>query len=87
MGCYSVLRIEKERGTQEGKSEKKKYFLVNYKGYRLRFTTDCFSDYFMEQALLSGVGLMDYMAYAGVRASVEELKLQNSYFIRDLYGK
>ena len=84
---YSVLRIEKERGTQEGKSEKKKYFLVNYKGYRQRFTTDCFSDYFIEQALLSGVGLMDYMAYAGVRARVEELKLQNSYFIRDLYGK
>ena len=27
-----------------------------------------------------------YRAYASVRASVEELKLQNSYFIRDLYG-
>ena len=30
---------------------------------------------------------MDYPSYKTVRASVEELKGQNSYFIRDLYGK
>ena len=83
---YSVLSIEKERGTQDSKPEKKRYFLANYKIYRERFTTDCFSDYFNELAEKSGVGLMDYRAYASVKASVEELKLQNSYFIRDLYG-
>ena len=83
---YSVLSIEKERGTQDSKPEKKRYYLANYKIYRERFTTDCFSDYFNEQAEKSGVGLMDYLAYKTVRASVEELKLQNSYFIRDLYG-
>ena len=84
---YSVLSIEKERGTQDSKPEKKRYFLANYKIYRERFTTDCFSDYFNELAEKSGVGLMDYLSYKTVRASVEELKLQNSYFIRDLYGK
>ena len=84
---YSVLSIEKERGTQDTKPEKKRYFLANYKIYRERFTTDCFSDYFNELAEKSGVGLMDYLSYKTVRASVEELKLQNSYFIRDLYGK
>ena len=83
---YSVLSIEKERGTQDSKPEKKRYFLANYKIYRERFTTDCFSDYFNELAEKSGVGLTDYLAYKTVRASVEELKLQNSYFIRDLYG-
>ena len=83
---YSVLSIEKERGTQDSKPEKKKYFLANFKIYRERFTTDCFSDYFNELAEKSGVGLMDYRAYATVKASVDELKLQNSYFIRDLYG-
>ena len=83
---YSVLSIEKERGTQDSKPEKKRYYLANYKIYRDRFTTDCFSDYFNELAEKSGVGLMDYRAYASVKASVEELKLQNSYFIRDLYG-
>ncbi len=84
---YSVLSIEKERGTQDSKPEKKRYYLANYKIYRERFTTDCFSDYFNELAEKSGVGLMDYRAYASVKASVEELKSQNSYFIRDLYGK
>ena len=84
---YSVLSIEKERGTQDSKPERKRYYLANYKIYRERFTTDCFSDYFNELAEKSGVGLMDYIAYASVKASVDELKLQNSYFIRDLYGK
>ena len=84
---YSVLSIEKERGTQDSKPEKKRYFLANYKIYRERFTTDCFFDYFNDLALKSGVGLMDYLTYKTVRASVDELKLQNSYFIRDLYGK
>ena len=84
---YSVLSIEKERGTQDSKPEKKRYYLANYKIYRERFTTDCFSDYFNELAEKSGVGLMDYRAYASAKASVDELKSQNSYFIRDLYGK
>lgn len=84
---YSVLSIEKERGTQDTKPEKKRYFLANYKIYRERFSTDCFSDYFNEMALKAQKGLADYVAYADVKASVEELKSQNSYFIRDLYGK
>ena len=84
---YSVLSIEKERGTQDSKPEKKRYFLANYKIYRERFTTDCFSDYFNDLAEKSGVGLMDYLSYRSVCASVDELKQQNSYFIRDLYGK
>ncbi len=84
---YSVLSIEKERGTQDGKAEKKKYFLADYKIYRERFSTDCFSDYFNDLAEKSGVGLRDYLEYKTVKASVDELKSQNSYFIRGLYGK
>ena len=83
---YSVLSIEKERGTQDTKPEKKRYFLANYKIYRERFSTDCFSDYFNELAEKAHIGLADYRAYVDVKASVEELKTQNSYFIRDLYG-
>jgi len=82
-----VLSVEKERGTQDTKPEKKRYFLANYKIYRQRFSTDCFSDYFNDLAEKSGVGLRDYLEYASVKASVEELKEQNSYFIRGLYGK
>ena len=84
---YSVSAIEKERGTMDVKPEKKKYYVMNKKIYARRFSTDCFSDYFNEMARNSKVGLNDYMEYATEKATVEELKLQNSYFINALYGK
>ena len=84
---YSVLKIEKERGTLDGKTEKKKYYLMNAKIYAKRFSTDCFSDYFNELAKSSRVGLNEYLEYATEKASVEELKKQNSYFINSLYNR
>ena len=83
---YCILKIEKERGTMDGKVENKKYFLMNQKIYARRFATDCFSDYFNDLASKSGMGLADYREYVTERASVDELKAQNSYFIRALYG-
>ena len=59
--------------------------IINKKIYSRRFTTDCFSDYFNEMAKKSHLGLNDYMEYETERASVEELKMQNSYFINALY--
>ena len=82
---YSVLKIEKERGTMDGKIERKKYFLMNKKIYSKRFSTDCFSDYFNDLAKKAKVGLMDYLEYENTKATVDELKLQNSYFINALY--
>ena len=82
---YSVLKIEKERGTMDGKIENKKYFLMNAKIYENRFSTDCFSDYFNDLASRSHMGLNDYLEYATEKASVDELRAQNSYFIRALY--
>ena len=82
---YSILRIEKERGTMDGKTENKRYYLMNKKIYARRFSTDCFSDYFNDLARNSKVGLNDYREYATEKASVEELKSQNSYFMNSLY--
>ena len=82
---YSIVKVEKERGTMDGKAENKRYFLMNYKIYRNRFTTDCFSDYFNDLAGKTNVGLMDYIEYATEKASIAELKAQNSYFINGLY--
>ena len=82
---YSILKIEKERGTMDGKPENKKYYLMNKKIYSRRFSTDCFSDYFNDMAKKTDMGLMDYMEYVTEKASVEELKMQNSYFINSLY--
>lgn len=83
---YSVLKIEKERGTMDGKTENKKYYLMNAKIYAKRFSTDCFSDYFNDMAKKSKTGLMDYIEYVTEKATVDELKMQNSYFINSLYG-
>ena len=58
---------------------------MNKKIYSRRFSTDCFSDYFNDLAGKSKVGLSDYLEYATDKASVEELKEQNSYFINSLY--
>ena len=83
---YSILKIEKERGTMDGKMENKKYYLMNAKIYAKRFSTDCFSDYFNDMAKKSKTGLKDYIEYATEKATVDELKMQNSYFINSLYG-
>ena len=83
---YSILKIEKERGTMDGKTENKKYYLMNAKIYAKRFSTDCFCDYFNDMAKRSKTGLMDYIEYVTEKATVDELKMQNSYFINSLYG-
>lgn len=85
--AYCVLKLEKERGTRDGKRERKKYFLMNRKIYNKRFSTDCFSDYFDEKAKHAKVGLEQYAEYETEKATVKELKTQNSYFINSLYGK
>lgn len=82
---YSVLKTEKERGTMDSKVIHSKYFLMNKKIYSRRFSTDCFSDYFNDMARNSKVGLNDYLEYATEKASVDELKAQNSYFINSIY--
>ena len=82
---FSISNIEKERGTMDGKAEKKKYYVMNKKIYSRRFSTDCFSDYFNDLARKTGVGLEDYLEYETEKATVDELKMQNSYFINALY--
>ena len=84
--AYSILKLEKERGTMDGKADRRKYYLMNAKIYRRRFATDCFSDYFNDMARNTHVGLADYLEYATERATVAELQQQNSYFINGLYG-
>lgn len=83
---YCTLKIEKERGTMDGKAEKKKYYVMSKKIYSRRFSTDCFSDYFNDLARKAKIGLNDYREYVTERASVDELKAQNSYFINSLYS-
>ncbi len=57
---------------------------MNKKIYGDRFSTDCYSDFFHERALRSDVGINDLPEYEKTRASLDELKQQNSYFVNDL---
>ena len=83
---YSISYLEKERGTLDGRIDNKKYYVIHKKIYSRRFITDCFSDYFNEMAKKTKVGLKDYIEYAEEKASVEELRKQNSYFMNSLYN-
>ena len=82
---YSTVFVQTEQGTMDGKKHRERYNLMNYKIYKERFSTDCFSDYFSDMAIKAKVGLNDYITYATEKASVEELKQQHSYFIGALY--
>lgn len=60
------------------------YFLSTKKIYSKRFSTDCFSDFFKEKALRSGVGINDIREFKGIKASFDEMLSENSYFFNDL---
>ena len=82
---YSVVEIEKERGTMDTKAKECKYYLMDYKIYSNRFATDCFNGYFADKAMRTRIGINDYPEYKGVKATVEELHQQHSYFIEGMY--
>ena len=64
-----------------------KYSLLESKVYSNRYCTDAFSDVFEQKGIKSKYGIYDLPSYKNHRASVDELKLQNSFFVLDLYEK
>lgn len=78
------LNVAIEKGTQDGATKTKHYFLSTKKIYSKRFSTDCYNDIFTEKALRSKVGLADIPEYKGVKATLDELMQQNSYFFNEL---
>ena len=84
---YCVLSVQVESGTQDGELDDKKYYLMSKKIYSKRFSTDCFSDFFTEKSLRSPIGINDLETYETEKATFDELKKQNSYFINDLIDK
>lgn len=81
---YMVSVLEIQSGKMDGSVFEQDYYLAVKKIYANRFATDCFADFFAEGAARSGMGINDYVCYRSSKASVEELKEQNSYFIRRL---
>ncbi|MBQ4535504.1 MAG: hypothetical protein IJA22_01615 [Clostridia bacterium] len=84
---YSELIVDLENGTQDGIRKEKAYYLMSKKIYSKRFSTDAFSEFFASKNINSKVGLEDLDEYKTEKATFEELKKQNSYFVNDLLNK
>lgn len=84
---YCKLDVGVESGTQDGMELQREYYLMHKKIYSKRFSTDCFSDFFTKKNLRSPVGIDDLAEYETEKATFDELKQQNSYFIHDLMNK
>ena len=81
---YYKIRLQVENGTQDGEYLERWYYLMIGKTYRLRFSTDCFSGVFSEQALRALFGIIDMREFRTEKATFEEMAVQNSYFFNDL---
>ena len=81
---YQKYNLKLEAGTQDGIFKDKEYYLSFKKIYSLRYSTDCFSDFFDEKAYKSTIGINDLQEYRTERASFDEMELQNSYFFNEL---
>lgn len=81
---YCRLLVQVENGTMDGTFTEQKYFLMNKKIYSKRFSTDCYSDFFMEKALRSNFGLNDLVEFKSEKATLEELIQENAYFMKDI---
>ncbi len=84
---YSKMKIQVESGTLDGEISDKAYYLDNKRIYSDRFSTDCFSGFFETKALRSKIGIDDLEEYKTSKATLDELKKQNSYFIAELVQK
>lgn len=78
------MQLETRSGTLDSEPESHDYYLAVKKIYANRFSTDCYAEFFRDKANASKWSILNAPEYATERATVDELKMQNSYFIRDL---
>ena len=78
---YREYTLGVEAGTQDGAVRARPYYLVHKKILAKRYDTACFAEIFAMQSLKTPGGVDHFPEYKNVRASVNELKQQNSYFV------
>lgn len=84
---YKKQRLGVECGTLDGEVLEKVYYLDFKRIYSDRYSTDCYAGFFETKALRSKLGIDDFETYRTTRATMDELKMQNSYFVADLINK
>lgn len=81
---YMKMKLEVEKGNMEGATDSYFYYLMTKKIYSERYSTDCYAGYFRERAFETKLGFKDIAEYEGVKATADELREQNSYFVKTL---
>ena len=84
---FPKIRSKRTISPKARAREEHEYFIATKKTYAKRYATDCFSDYYAKKAIECRRGIGDLPRYKTERASFEELKKQNSYFIKSLLGE
>lgn len=81
---YDVLKIDIQNGQLESNNNLHNYFIAYKKAHSDRYATDCYGWFFRDEALKKDKGIVDYPTFSGSKATRDELRLENSYFIRAL---
>lgn len=84
---YFSVSFTKENGTMDtAKADKEegKIYLCKKQVYSDRYSTDCFGGYFDRRSALSTVGLGDVPTFGSSKATWDELKSTNGFFINIL---
>ena len=78
---YEVMKVSIQDGAQENEKRMHKYYISNKKDLSKRYATDCLGDMLSVRALRATLGLDKTPTYKSVRATKDELDMQNSHFI------
>jgi len=82
---YDRCLLVSDSGKLDGlKLKKDIYFLINKKALSNRYSTDCYKEFFRQLSRKKNIGLIDYAEFSTVKATTEELRSMNSYFIKDM---
>jgi hypothetical protein len=78
-----TLYLEVESGRMNGDAKRQKWFKMPKKDYSKRYSTNCLSAVF-EGDVPNTVSVNDFIEYASIMATTDELMMQHSHFQNDI---
>ena len=81
---YSKLKLEVNVGDDESDVSTSTYYLLNKKAYAKAYSTDTHYGFFKESLNNEKTNIDDKPSYSSLRASANEIKVQNSFLGNDL---
>ena len=82
---FDTYVLYSDSGKMDGKRKRRdRYYLMYKKALANRYSTDCYKEFFRNKSRMKRLGIVDYPTFGNVKATTEELRSMNSYFIRDM---